>query len=97
MQTALAPGGDAPDPIVQTAQQLAEMLGCGRPIGRETLRELMTAATRRSDADGGWTLRDAYDALELACSISASSSGCVQIFQSKRPRHPWADDDATPP
>ena len=67
MQTALAlEGADAPDPIVQTAECLAEMLGEGRPICRETLRELMTAASGGSDADGGWTLRDAYDALELA-------------------------------
>jgi len=67
MKLALAPeGGDAPDPVVQTALILAEMLAAGRPIGRETLRELLTDATGRSDADGGWTLRDAYDALELA-------------------------------
>lgn len=67
MKLALAPqSGDAPDPIVQTARTLAEMLADGRPLGRETLRELMVEATGRSDADGGWTLRDAYDALELA-------------------------------
>lgn len=67
MQLALAPkGDDAPDPILQTADTLAETLAAGRPLGRETLRALMTEATGRSDADGGWTLRDAYDALELA-------------------------------
>ena len=67
MQPALAlEGGDAPDPILQTAEGLAEMLAAGRPISRDTLRELMTAATGRLDADGGWSLRDAYDALELA-------------------------------
>jgi len=54
------------DPVIQTAETLAEMLGEGRPIVRETLRDLMTAATGRSDADGGWALRDGYDALELA-------------------------------
>jgi hypothetical protein len=67
MKLALAPqSGDAPDPIVQTARNLAEMLAAGRPLGRETLREQLTDATGRSDADGGWTLRDAYDAIELA-------------------------------
>ena len=67
MQPALAlEGDDAPDPILQTAETLAETLAAGRPFSRETLRELMTAATGRSDADGGWTLRDGYDALELA-------------------------------
>ena len=73
MQPALAPRltdasnfGGAPDPIVQTAEALAEMFAAGRPIRRETLRELMTAASGRSDAEGGWMLREAYEALELA-------------------------------
>jgi hypothetical protein len=54
------------DPVIQTADALASMLNGDRAIDRETLRELMTASAGRSDADGGWTLRDAYDALELA-------------------------------
>ena len=67
MQPALAPrSGDAPDPIVRCAQIMADMLAAGEAPRRETLRELMSAATGRSDADGGWTLRDGYDALELA-------------------------------
>src|SRR5574338_129894 len=82
MQPAFAFEGVAPDPIVQTAECLAEMLGDGRPICRETLRELMTAATGRSDAEGGWTLRDAYDALELA-----------QILFVIGPRSPVDDSD----
>ena len=67
MQTALATwGGDAPDPILRSAEILAAMLAAGETLRRETLSELMIAATGRSDADGGWTLRDGYDALELA-------------------------------
>lgn len=67
MQPALAlQGDDAPDPIVQTAERLNEMLAAGQPIVRETIRQMMTGATGRSDADGGWTLRDGYDAIELA-------------------------------
>ncbi|HVM23285.1 MAG TPA: methylase, partial [Sphingomicrobium sp.] len=73
MQPALAPryGVDVSrdddfDPVLQIAGPLAEMLSAGRPISRQTLRELMTAATGQSDAEGGWTQRDAYDALELA-------------------------------
>ncbi|MGQ0588661.1 MAG: strawberry notch-like NTP hydrolase domain-containing protein [Sphingosinicella sp.] len=75
MQLALAPrSGDAPDPILQTAEILAGMLAAGRPPGRETLRTLMSEATGLSDADGGWTLRDAYDALELAQVLLATGS-----------------------
>lgn len=67
MQTALAPrSGDAPDPILHCAHELAAMLAAGEAPGRGTLRSLMSAATGRSDADGRWTLRDGYDALELA-------------------------------
>ena len=58
--------GGASDPIVQTAEALAGMLAAGQPVGRDTLRELLNAATGRSDAERGWTLRDGYDALELA-------------------------------
>lgn len=77
MKLALAPqSGDAPDPTVQTARILAEMLAAGRPIVRETLRALMTEATGRSDADGGWTLRDAYDALELAQVLLVTGPCC---------------------
>jgi hypothetical protein len=82
MQTALAPrcgdvpdSHDAPNPIVQTARILAGMLAAGRPVLRETLRELMTAATGRSDADGGWALRDGYEALELAQVLFATGPG----------------------
>jgi predicted RNA methylase len=55
-----------PQPILHTASILADMIATGQPVRRETLSELMTAAAHRSDADGGWTPRDAYDALELA-------------------------------
>ena len=73
MQPALAPKygddvdrGNDLDPIIQAAGQLAGMLAADRPIRREMLRELMSAAAGRSDVDGGWALRDAYDAVELA-------------------------------
>lgn len=67
MQPAFAPeNGDTLDPIARTAEALAGRLAAGMPVRRETLSELMRAETGRSDAEGGWTLRDAYDALELA-------------------------------
>jgi hypothetical protein len=84
MQQALArQSGDARDAIVHTAEILAKRLVGARPITRETLRDLMTAATGRSDADGGWTLRDAYDALELG-----------QVLLLAGPRSPVEELDA---
>jgi hypothetical protein len=75
MKLALAPrGDDTPDPIVQTARLLAQVLAAGEPLRRETLRALMTEATGRTDAAGGWILRDAYDALELALVLLVTGS-----------------------
>jgi hypothetical protein len=54
------------DPILETASRLAERLVEGKPVGRQTISALMRASTGHSDADGGWSLRDGYDALELA-------------------------------
>lgn len=57
---------DSPDPILEAASRLAARLSAGERIERRTISGLMRATTGRSDADGGWTLRDGYDALELA-------------------------------
>jgi predicted RNA methylase len=67
MQHAIAlSSATGPDPVLVTAHLLVPMLASGDPIQRETLRDLMSQVTRQSDADGCWTMRDAYDALELA-------------------------------
>lgn len=57
---------ERPDPIVEAATDLAARLERAEQVTRETLRRVMEEATGRSDAAGGWTLRDAYEALELA-------------------------------
>jgi hypothetical protein len=66
MQTALAFGQSPPDPVVTVAIRLAEMLRDAVPIDSRLLRGLFVDATGRSDAAAGWSMRDAYDALELA-------------------------------
>jgi hypothetical protein len=53
------------DPVIEAAREIAQRLASGQATGREMLRGLMTAVTGRSDAEGGWTMREAYDALEL--------------------------------
>ncbi len=77
MQQALALNS-APviDPILEAARELKEMLASGRPIRRETLRELFEASTGRSDADGHWTMRNAYDALELGQVLFLTGTDC---------------------
>jgi predicted RNA methylase len=67
MQASIAlPRGRSCDPILETASRLAERLVQGKPILRQTITALMRESTGRSDADGGWTLRDGYDSLEIA-------------------------------
>lgn len=68
MQTALAvpAAPDLADPLVRVAQSLTAMLRAGETIDTRMLRALFTSATGASDANAGWSMRHAYDALELA-------------------------------
>jgi predicted RNA methylase len=51
---------------VQVARAIAELFREGVAVDRRRLRGLFEAATGRSDASAGWSMRQAYDALELA-------------------------------
>jgi len=53
-------------PRIEAAKRIARHLAQGRTLSRLRLREAMTAAYGASDADGGWTWKDAYDAGEVA-------------------------------
>lgn len=62
--------GPCSDPMAPalfaTARILAERLGQGGAISRKALSSLMRAHVGGSDACGDWSMRDAYDALEMA-------------------------------
>lgn len=67
MQTALNLGPPlAPDPVPSVACQLTEYLKSGVAIDTRLIRTLFENVTGCSDAAAGWSMRDAYDALELA-------------------------------
>jgi predicted RNA methylase len=64
---------DATDPILPDAESLtaiagviADRLGNGQSITRQLLVRLMAEQFGGSDATAAWSMRDAYDALELA-------------------------------
>ncbi|MBA2934637.1 strawberry notch family protein [Sphingomonas sp. CGMCC 1.13654] len=57
---------DAPSPLLDVAREIAGLLRVGCPISRKTLARLMTRAFGGSDAEGAWSMRQAYDALEAA-------------------------------
>lgn len=66
---ALAPLGNEPDRsarLFAVAQALARLLDRGEPVTRQTLKRLMEEGVGGSDADGAWTMREAYDVLETA-------------------------------
>jgi predicted RNA methylase len=75
---------DVPSPLVRTAFALTSFLNAGEAITGRLLRQLFTSATGRSDASGRWTMRQAYDALELALAMHASAS--AQLFDGDHDR-----------
>src|SRR3546814_3308837 len=48
------------------ARALRDRLAVPQSVTRSLLKRLMTEAFGGSDADGRWSMRDAYDALEAA-------------------------------
>lgn len=55
-----------PHPVVHVARRLLAFLRSGAAIDARLLRSLFSDATGRSQAASGWSMRHAYDALELA-------------------------------
>lgn len=61
--------------LVEAATRLADELDADRAISRTALTDLMTGVMGGSDADGAWTMRDAYDACEVAQLLMARRTG----------------------
>ena len=53
-------------PVPLVARRLLDFLQAGERIDARILRDLLTTTTKHSAADGAWSMRHAYDALELA-------------------------------
>ena len=62
----LAIEGSNPDKLYSVARNVADALVHAGGITRQYLTGEMMAAFGASDADGAWSMRDAYDALETA-------------------------------
>jgi len=52
--------------ILGAARALLPVLTKGKPLDRNAVRDAMSFAFMGSDADGLWTWKDAYDAIEVA-------------------------------
>lgn len=58
--------------LIAAARDILQRLSGSAPITSRDLARALTTATGRSDADGGWNWKDAYDAAELARCNSAN-------------------------
>ena len=67
---------DAGPPHIAVARALLPHLRAGEPLDRDRLRRLFEAVTGASDASGAWSMRQAYDALELAQILFLLSADC---------------------
>ena len=83
MQTALASNQPiAADPVIRVGNRLAEMLRDDLPIDSRLLRSLFESSTGRSDTSAGWSMHDAYRALELAQVLYLTDPACPMDLQS---------------
>ena len=70
-----APAADAPANIVAAARTLLPHLVRSRPLDRKLLSSVMEMCFNGSDADGAWSWRDAYDAVEAALALQIRRLG----------------------
>ena len=61
--------------IAAVARSLADLIRVGQPVSRQRLSRLMTEHFGTDDSSGVWSLRDAYDAIELAQVIAFLQRG----------------------
>ncbi|MBX3562646.1 MAG: strawberry notch family protein [Sphingomonas sp.] len=66
----------SPPTHVAVAHRIRELFRLGEPVERDRLRRLFEAETGASDASGRWSMRRAYDALELAQTLFLLEPDC---------------------
>jgi predicted RNA methylase len=63
-------------PHLRVARALLSMFRSGERVDRDRLRRLFEGETGRSDASGAWSMREAFDALELAEILFLGDPAC---------------------
>jgi hypothetical protein len=66
----------APPPHIPVAYAILALFRAGEAVDRNRLRRLFEAETGCPDATGAWTMRQAYDALELAQTLFLLDPDC---------------------
>ncbi|MET0241352.1 MAG: strawberry notch-like NTP hydrolase domain-containing protein, partial [Sphingobium sp.] len=62
--------------LIMIGQRLADQLASGSALSRQKLKSSMTAQFCGSDASGAWSMRDAYDAAEIAQVLLVLRDAC---------------------
>lgn len=75
---------DAPVPHIAVAHAILERFRAGERVHRTLLRDLFERETGGSDAVGAWSMRQAYDALELAQTLFLLQADCPLLTGSLR-------------
>lgn len=63
-------------PQLAAAHAILARFRSGEPVDRTVLTSIFQTVTRRSDASGAWSMRDAFDALELAQVLYLLDADC---------------------
>jgi len=71
-----------PIPRIEVAHAIVELFRREERVERDTLRALFEQATGRSDASAAWSMREAYDALELAQVLFVLDPSCALLLGS---------------
>lgn len=80
--------------IIATATQLAFTLQKGKPITTSLLSDIMTDNVGGTDAEGMWSWRDAYDAVEmaLAMAVRRNDEMVASLLTNPHPTVEWLQD-----
>ena len=84
-QFAPSPQADMPSRLHDVAKSIAQRLRGGGSITRQAIKKFMVEAFGADDADGAWSMRDAYDALEAAQVMLLADAECALLRSNSAP------------
>ncbi|WP_088184978.1 strawberry notch-like NTP hydrolase domain-containing protein [Sphingobium sp. Z007] len=84
-QFAPSPPADMPFRLHDVAKSIAQRLRPAGSVTRQAIKKFMIEAFGADDADGAWSMRDAYDALEAAQVMLLADAECALLQSGSAP------------
>ncbi|HEX7782746.1 MAG TPA: strawberry notch family protein [Sphingobium sp.] len=84
-QFAPSPQADMPSRLHDVANSIAQRLRSAGAVTRQAIKKRMIDAFGADDANGAWSMRDAYDALEAAQVILLADAECALLQSNSAP------------